>query len=209
MYGLTECKRVSVTPPGTPSGRERSAGLPLPGTEVRILNELGLEVGCGETGTLHVAGPHLMEGYWQAREETEEKWYTGAGGVRWLDTGDLFTRDSEGFLYFEGRRDALLKILGERVHPAEVEAVLSGIPGVAEAAVALTERKTGCPKLCALVHPDTGAEIDEDQILRECKKRLPPAWRPGAVALSPAPLPRTPGGKLDRRAAEALLLSLL
>jgi acyl-CoA synthetase (AMP-forming)/AMP-acid ligase II len=209
MYGLTECKRVSITPPGTPAGREDSVGLPLPGTEIRLVNERGMEAGRGETGALHVAGPHLMEGYWRDREETEEKWYTGAGGRRWLDTGDLLSRDEEGFLYFEGRRDALLKIRGERLHPAEVEAVLAGIPGVAEAAVLLANQKEPCAKLCALIHPDAGAKLDEADILRECRKRLPPAWRPDGVVLSAAPLPRNTGGKLDRHAAGALALALL
>ncbi|TAL18735.1 hypothetical protein EPN96_00515 [bacterium] len=208
MYGLTECKRVSITPPGTPAGRERSVGLPLPGTEIRLVNERGMEAGCGETGALHVAGPHLMDGYWRDREETQEKWYTGVGGKRWLDTGDLLSRDEEGFLYFEGRRDGLLKIRGERIHPAEVEVVLAGIPGVAEAAVILTNQKETRAKLFALIHPEAGAQLDETAILRECQKRLPPAWRPDGVVLSFAPLPRNSSGKLDRNSAGALALAL-
>ncbi len=135
MYGLTECKRVSYLPPDQLDVRPESVGIPIPGTEVWIEDD-GREVSPGEVGELMVRGPHVMQGYWNDPQGTSQRLRPG----RWpweriLATGDLFSRDAEGYLYFVGRTDDIIKSRGEKVAPREVEEVLYAAPGVHAAAV--------------------------------------------------------------------------
>ena len=126
MYGHTECKRVSYLPPEQVDARPTSVGVPIPGTEAWIEDEDGNVLGPDEVGELMVRGAHVMQGYWNDPELTAERLRPG----RWpwervLATGDLFRTDEEGYLYFVGRRDDIIKSRGEKVAPREIEEVLA------------------------------------------------------------------------------------
>ena len=136
MYGLTECKRTTYLPPEQLEARPTSVGIPIPGTEVWIEDERGNVLGPGEVGELMIRGAHVMQGYWNDPEMTAARLRPG----RWpwervLASGDLFRSDDEGYLYFVGRRDDLIKSGGEKIVPREIEDVLHSAPGVREAAV--------------------------------------------------------------------------
>ena len=136
MYGLTECKRVSYLPPDQLDKRPSSVGIAMPNEEVFILNDNGEEVGPGEVGELVIRGSNVMQGYWNAPEETARVYRPGRyRGESLLYSGDLFKKDDEGFLYFVARKDDLIKTKGERVSPKEIENALCEMEGVAEAAV--------------------------------------------------------------------------
>ena len=136
MYGLTECKRVSYLPPDQIDIRPTSVGRGMPNEEVYIVDEKGQRVPPGVVGELVVRGSNVMKGYWELPEETEEKLKPGPfPGEKVLYTGDLFRMDEEGYLYFFGRKDDIIKTRGEKVSPKEVEDVLYSLPGIAEAAV--------------------------------------------------------------------------
>ena len=127
MYGLTECKRVSYLPPGELDRRPESVGKGMPNEEVYIIRDDGSEAGPHEIGELVVRGSNVMAGYWNDHEATNR--VLKAGRYSWekvLHTGDLFRKDEEGFLYFIGRKDDIIKSRGEKVSPREVENILYG-----------------------------------------------------------------------------------
>src|SRR6185436_7650621 len=136
MYGLTECKRVSYLPPDQLDTRPMSVGRGMPNEEVWLIDEEGRRLPNGSVGELVVRGSNVMRGYWRKPAETAERLKPGAlPGEMYLHTGDIFRTDSEGYLYFVGRRDDIIKSRGEKVSPREVENVLYGLEGVLEAAV--------------------------------------------------------------------------
>lgn len=203
MYGLTECKRVSYLPPTELDKRPDSVGVPIPGTEAWIENEEGRELAPGEVGELIVRGAHVMQGYWNDPQATAARLRPG----RWpwervLATGDLFRRDQEGFLYFVGRRDDIIKSRGEKVAPREVENALCTMPAVREAAV------VGVPdhRLGETVHAHVSLHADQDldpaELRRRCAARLEDYMVPQRVVLH-EDLPKTANGKIDKRALAA------
>jgi len=121
MYGLTECKRVSYLPPQEIDRRPTSIGRGMPNEEVWIVDEKGNPVGAGIVGELVVRGANVMRGYWGLPEETARVLRPGKyPGEMVLYTGDLFKTDEEGFLYFVGRKDDMIKSKGERISPKEI-----------------------------------------------------------------------------------------
>ncbi|MCK5349489.1 MAG: AMP-binding protein, partial [Desulfobacula sp.] len=136
MYGLTECKRVSYLPPELIHSKPESVGIPMPNEEVFIHDSQGNELGPGEIGELVVRGSNVMQGYWNAPEETAKTFKPGRyRGETLLYTGDLFKKDDDGLLYFVSRKDDMIKTKGERVSPKEIENVLCEMDGILEAAV--------------------------------------------------------------------------
>lgn len=198
MYGLTECARATYLPPGEIGRRPGSVGLALPGTEVSLLGEDGRPVAAGETGELVIQGPHVMQGYWRDEAATRRalRPVRGRGGA-WLHTGDLFRADAEGFLTFVGRNDDMLKVRGEKVAPRQVEAVLHGCPGVAEAVVIGRPDPISGHVLHAVVVPNTPTLTVRD-VLRHCARMLPDIMVPRSVEFRPE-LPKTANGKVARR----------
>jgi long-chain acyl-CoA synthetase len=200
MYGLTECKRVSYLPPDQLDIRPTSVGVPIPGTEAWIVDEHGAEVAPGEVGELVVRGGHVMQGYWGDPDATSARLRPG----RWpwervLATGDLFRRDAEGYLYFVGRLDDIIKSRGEKVAPREVEEVLASAPGVGDVAViGVADRLLG-QAVHAHVAPQEGEELDPGALRRHCAERLEEYMVPQRVVVHDA-LPKSPNGKIDKRA---------
>jgi long-chain acyl-CoA synthetase len=198
MYGLTECKRVSYLPPDQLAARPTSVGRAIPGTEAWVDDGNGGVAPPGVVGELLVRGGHVMQGYWNAPEATAERLRPG----RWpwervLATSDLFRADAEGYLYFVGRRDDLIKSRGEKVVPREVEDVLHRAAGVAEAAVVgVPDERLGQ----AVVAHVSGAAVDAGALRTFCAARLESHMVPARIVLHGGALPRTPNGKVDRRA---------
>ncbi|SDZ01728.1 amino acid adenylation domain-containing protein [Lysobacter sp. yr284] len=200
MYGLTECKRVSYLPPEELDRRPDSVGIAIPGTEVWIEGERGERLRAGEVGELMVRGPHVMQGYWNAPAATAERLRAG----RWpwervLATGDLFRQDAQGFLYFVGRRDDIIKSRGEKVSPREIENVLLAAPGVLDAAVLGVAHEVLGQAIWAHVSPRPGAALDARELDRFCRERLEPHLVPARFAIH-AQLPKSANGKIDKRA---------
>ncbi len=203
MYGLTECKRVSYLPPEELKRRPESVGIPIPNEEVYILNRNGEEVRPGEVGELVVRGANVMQGYWNAPEETAKVFRRGRyPGEVLLFTGDLFTRDEDGYLYFIARKDDLIKTKGERVSPREIEEVLSELQGVAEVAVIGVEDELLGQAIKAYIVPAAGAELSESSVKRHCMDNLEPFMVPKYVVFCPE-LPKTAAGKVDKRSLKA------
>jgi len=199
MYGLTECKRVSYLEPERVLEKPTSVGRAIPGTEVFLLSPEGKPVPTGETGILHVRGPHVMLGYWKQPELSAAMLKPGRlPGERVLCTHDLFRMDADGDLYFVGRSDDIIKTRGEKVSPVEVENVLHRIAGVREAAVIGIPDETLGEAIRAFVVLDEGASLTELQVKRECMARLEGFMVPRDVVFV-LELPKTATAKVSRR----------
>ncbi|MDQ3874458.1 MAG: acyl--CoA ligase, partial [Actinomycetota bacterium] len=199
MYGLTECKRVSYLEPELLESKPTSVGTAIPGTEAFVLDEEGRPVRPGETGILHVRGPHVMLGYWRAPELSAKMLKDGPlPGERMLCTHDHFTLDEDGLLYFVGRTDDIIKTRGEKVSPIEVENTLYAIPGVSQAAVLGVPDELLGQAIRAFVVLDDGATLTEADIIRACRSRLENFMVPQQVVLLDE-LPQTTTGKIRKR----------
>ncbi|MDP2960229.1 MAG: AMP-binding protein, partial [candidate division Zixibacteria bacterium] len=198
MYGLTECKRVSYLPPEELDRRPTSIGKGMPNEEVYIVNENGERVGPGEVGELVVRGSNVMLGYWELPEETAK--VLKIGSLPWervLYTGDLFKMDEEGFLYFVGRKDDIIKCRGEKVSPKEIENVLYNLEGVLETAVVGVPDEILGQAIKAFVVLKEGINLSEKDILRYCSKNLEDFMVPKYVELVET-LPKTESGKIRK-----------
>jgi acyl-CoA synthetase (AMP-forming)/AMP-acid ligase II len=196
MFGITECKRISIMPPESDRERPASVGLPLPGTEVAILDDTGRPRPAGQTGQIAVRGPHVMAGYWRAPEITARTFRQLDGQV-WLHTGDYGHLDSDGYLYFEGRRDDMFKHKGARVSTLEIEAAAMDIPGV-RGAVAMP------PADGHELEIRVATELPPHTVLRELAARLESAKVP-SVCHVVAEIPLTLNGKNERRTPSDLV----
>ena len=199
MYGLTECKRVCYLEPELVLSRPSSVGKAIPGTETYILDEDGRPAQPGETGTLYVRGPHVMMGYWNLPEATAHMLKPGKyPGERVLCTHDFFKRDADGFLYFMGRSDDIIKSRGEKVSPVEVENALAAIPGVREVAVIGVPDDLLGQAVRAYVVLHEGVGYTEQAFKREALARLESFMAPRDV-LFVDDLPKTATGKVRKK----------
>ena len=200
MYGLTECKRVCYLEPELMEARPGSVGKAIPGTEVFLRSSAGDPVPSGEAGILHVRGPHVMLGYWNRPDLSAQMLVPGPlPGERVLCTHDWFRMDAEGFLYFVGRSDDIIKTRGEKVSPVEVENVLHAIDGVREAAVAGVPDELLGEAIRAYVVLDPGVALNVGQIRAHCMRHLESFMVPQQILLC-MDLPRTATGKVSRKA---------
>ena len=202
MFGLTECKRVSYLPPEELDRRPSSVGKAMPNCEVFILDEDGNEAAPGEVGELVIRGSNVMRGYWNAPELTAKTYRPGRfPDEKVLYSGDYFRKDEEGFLYFLGRKDDMIKSKGERVSPKEVENIICEIEGVAEAAVIGVPDEILGKAIKAFVAPVKGSKLTDKTVLKYCANNLETFKVPKYVILIDS-LPRTPNGKIDKKALE-------
>jgi benzoate-CoA ligase family protein len=194
--GSTEVLHIYLSN-GAAEKRSGSAGRRVPGYEIRILDGDGREVADGEEGILWVRGQSSAPAYWNRPDKTAE---TMRGD--WLYTGDRFVRDADGFHYFRGRADDLVKISGQWVYPLEVEICLADHKAVREVAVAAIELPDRRMTLKAFVVPNDAA-ADQRALTAELqdhvKRRLLPYKYPRFVEYL-AELPKTGTGKIDRQA---------
>ena len=199
MYGLTECKRVSYLPPDQIDARPGSVGKGMPNEEVYLVDDDGRRLGPGVVGQLVVRGSNVMKGYWELPEETDRVLRPGPlPGEKVLYTGDLFRMDEEGYLYFVGRKDDIIKSRGEKVSPKEVENVLYAHPEIAEAAVVGVPDEILGQAIKAVVSRKNGSRLTEQDVLRHCARRLEDFMVPQSVEFR-AVLPKTGNGKIDKR----------
>ncbi len=199
MYGLTECKRVSYLEPELLEAKPGSVGKAIPGTEVYLISADGQPVPAGEVGILHVRGPHVMAGYWNRPDLTEHMLKPGKlPGERVLCTHDLFRMDAEGFLYFVGRTDDIIKTRGEKVSPVEVENALHRIPGIREAAVVGVPDALLGEAVRAYIVADPEENLTPHAIRTRSTAFLESYMVPSQIILCDQ-LPRSPNGKVNKR----------
>lgn len=199
MYGQTECKRISYLDPDDFERKPGSVGCGMPFQQHQVVDEAGAPVPPDGTGELVVRGPHVTRGYWRRPEESACKLRPlVAGGESWLHTGDLFRIDADGFLWFVGRQDDILKVGGNKVSPREVEEVLCQLEGVREAAVIGMPDEAWGQAVKAYVVPDGTAQLTAEEVVRFCSARLRGFMVPKAVMFV-RDLPKTESGKIKKR----------
>jgi amino acid adenylation domain-containing protein len=200
MYGLTEALRCSYLPPQEVDRRPGSIGRAIPGGEIRVLREDGTEAPPGEIGELVYRGPTVTLGYWKEPELTARVFRPdpsappGADAPRVVYSGDLVRRDGDGFLYFVGRRDWIIKTMGYRVGPDEIGSVLYASGEVADAVV------TGEPDAAwgerIVAHVVLAAHGSLERLAAFCARELPRHLQPARIEVRDA-LPLLPSGKHD------------
>jgi long-chain acyl-CoA synthetase len=200
MYGLTECTRVSYLDPARIDDKITSVGVAMPNTEVYVVDDGGRRVAPNVTGELVVRGASVMRGYWAKPDETAQMLREGEiAGELVLHTGDQFTIDDEGFLYFVGRTDDVFKCKGEKISPKEVEHVLYELDDVAEAAVVGVPDELDGMAVKAVVALRAGSALTAEHVRRHCRARLENYMVPRHVELRDE-LPKTESGKIRRAA---------
>ncbi len=198
MYGLTECKRCTYLPPEDLDRKPGSVGVAIPNTELWLVDERGRRLGPNQVGELVIRGATVMRGYWDKPEATARKLRPGPlPGEHVLHTGDLCRLDEDGYLYFVGRMDDVIKSRGEKVPPAEVESTLLAIAGVREAAVIGVPDDVLGSAIKAFVVLEPGAVLDVSAIQHECRARLESFKVPTQIELREA-LPRSSNGKIQK-----------
>ena len=198
MYGLTECKRCTYLPPEDIDRKPASVGIAIPNTEMWIVDEEGNKVGPGVVGQLVIRGATVMKGYWEKPEATAKKLKPGPlPGEQVLYTGDYCKMDEEGYLYFVGRMDDIIKSRGEKVAPKEVENTIMNIPGVKEAAVIGVPDDILGQAVKAFIVLEEGVTMSEKQLQKECQSRLENFMVPKYI-VEVASLPRTDTGKIKK-----------
>ena len=193
-YGLTEASPVVTSSVDTdaPSG---SVGIPVPGLEVRLVDDDGEDVLIGDAGEMLVRGPNVFAGYWNDPEATART--VDADG--WLHTGDVATVDDDGYLYLVDRVKDLIIVSGFNVYPAEVEEVLMQHPGIDACAVVGVPHPYSGEAVKAYVVSVKGQSVEEDDIVTFCASRLARYKCPEKVWFVDE-VPQGMGGKVLRRA---------
>ncbi len=190
-YGLTETSPVATLNPFHRPKRE-AIGVPVPGTDVRFVDNDGKDVAPGEAGELLVKGPQVMQGYWRRPDETARVLRDG-----WLATGDIARMDDDGYLHIVDRKKDMILVSGFNVYPNEVEAVIATHPGVADTAVVgVPDDETG-EIVVAFVTPKD-ASVTEEVIRKHCKQELTNYKVPRLVVLK-NDLPKSNVGKVLRK----------
>jgi fatty-acyl-CoA synthase len=193
-FGQTEMSSNTCFLKGEDSIRKMgSVGRPALGVEARIVDPEGADVRRGEVGEIVYRGPTVMQGYHGRPEATAEAF---AGG--WFHSGDLVREDEEGFIYVVDRLKDMLISGGENVYPAEVERALVTHPAVAEVAVVGVAHARWVETPLAVVVPEPGAEVGEEELIELCRERLAGYKKPAAVVFV-AELPRNASGKVLKR----------
>ncbi len=207
MYGLTEAFRSTFLPPDEVDRRPDSIGKAIPNAEILVLREDGSECASDEPGELVHRGALVGQGYWNDAEKTAERYRLLPGREPGLMlpeyavfSGDTVKKDAEGFLYFIGRRDEMMKTSGYRVSPTEVEEILYATQLVGECVAFGVEHATlGQAIHVVATAPDGSAAVDVNALQTECKRRMPAYMVPAGITQQPGPLPRNPNGKIDRK----------
>jgi acyl-CoA synthetase (AMP-forming)/AMP-acid ligase II len=199
MYGLTECKRVCYLEPELIDTHAGSVGKAIPGTEVMLLDTNMNPVAAHQDGILYVRGAHVMRGYWNKPGQSRDMLVTGIlPGEEVLCTHDRFSRDEDGFLYFKGRTDDIIKARGEKVSPVEVENALYSISGVREAAVIGVPDPVEGEFIKAFVSLDPGSDLQPRQLRQHCIAKLENFMVPREVVILDE-LPKTDSNKISKK----------
>ena len=214
MYGLTEAFRSTYLQPEEVDRRPDSIGRAIPNAEVLVLRDDGSLCADNEPGELVHRGPLVGLGYWGDAEKTAQRYRPLPGGLAGhgvdkvgglqlpevaVFSGDTVRRDAEGFLYFVGRRDEMIKTSGYRVSPTEVEAVLQASGLVGECVAFGVDDAALGQAIQVVATPPAGSDVlDVAALLVVCRLQMPAYMVPAGIVAA-ATLPRNPNGKLDRR----------
>jgi amino acid adenylation domain-containing protein len=206
LYGPTEtnvCTYYEVVPPVPP---ERTTPYPIGKTcshlRSRVVDETGRDVEPGQEGELCIAGPGVMQGYWNLPEQTERGFLVGADGVRWYRTGDLVVEQPDGDYVYRGRRDRMVKRRGYRVELGEIEAGLYRHARVKEAAVVAAQSEEGVT-ISAYLAANAGGPASLIEMKRFCAENLPLYMVPDRIVWLDA-LPKTSTDKIDYQRLKSL-----
>lgn len=196
MYGQTEATaRLSCLSASELDVRPGSIGRGIPDVTLEVVDRHGNKVAPGVIGELRAAGPNIMRGYWNDAESTRQCLRNG-----WLHTGDLATVDDDGFIYLRGRNSQLLKIGGYRVHPAEIENLISGKFPICDPVVVPYESSDGTLRLAMFLTPASKSPMPSISEVRQCCQQfLPRHQRPDIIEVLETP-PLTASLKVDRLA---------
>ena len=203
MYGLTEAFRSTYLPPEELDKRPTSMGKAIPDTEILVLNERGELCKPGEPGELVHRGPTVSLGYWNRPEDTARVLRPNpllppemGDCEKVCYSGDIVKMDEDGFLYFVGRRDTMIKSSGFRISPTEVEEVLFQTGKLRGAAVIGIPDEVLGQVIKAFVVPRDGEALNADALLELCAEKMPRFMLPKSVEVL-GDLPKTSSGKVD------------
>jgi acyl-CoA ligase (AMP-forming) (exosortase A-associated) len=211
MYGLTEAFRSTYLPPEEVDRRPDSIGKAIPNAEILVLREDGSECAPDEPGELVHRGALVGLGYWGDAEKTAERYKLLTPGIGAREagiqlpeyavfSGDNVRRDAEGFLYFIGRRDEMIKTSGYRVSPMEVEEILYASKLVGECVAFGSAHATlGQSIQVIATAPDGSDALDLKAVQAACRQHMPAYMVPAGIQAMAGPLPRNPNGKIDRK----------
>ncbi|MBK8968398.1 MAG: AMP-binding protein [Saprospiraceae bacterium] len=192
-YGLTEASPVLSVNPIGPEMRLGTIGMPVPSTDIRIVNTMGKVANVRETGEIQAKGPQVMKGYWQRPEATAEVIQDG-----WLSTGDIGFMSEDGFFQIVDRKKDMILVSGFNVFPNEVEDVIASNPKVLEvAAVGIPDEKSGEVVKVFIVKKDQS--LTKEEVVAFCKAQMTGYKVPKQVEFRKE-LPKTNVGKILRRA---------
>jgi acyl-CoA ligase (AMP-forming) (exosortase A-associated) len=204
MYGLTEAFRSTYLPPSELARRPDSIGRAIPNAEVLVVRPDGGLCDVDEPGELVHRGALVALGYWNDAARTAQRFRPAPGQESGLPlpelavwSGDTVRRDADGYLYFIGRSDEMIKVSGYRISPAEVESVLYSSGLVSEVAVFGVPDEFLGQAIVAVAVANL-QRIDRAGMLAECRRRLPAYMVPSHIVLREEALPRNPNGKIDR-----------
>jgi acyl-CoA ligase (AMP-forming) (exosortase A-associated) len=214
MYGLTEAFRSTYLPPDQVERRPDSIGKAIHNAEILVVREDGTLCGPNEPGELVHRGALVALGYWNDAERTAQRFRPAPAQPSGLSmpeiavwSGDTVRMDEEGYLYFIGRRDEMIKTSGYRVSPTEVEEVVYATGRVSEAVAVGVPHPVIGQGIVIVAVPHAEQHLDGDAIVAFCKQQLPPFMVPHRV-IERAALPRNPNGKIDRKALAGEIESL-
>lgn len=210
MYGLTEAFRSTYLPPEEVDRRPDSIGKAIPNAEILVLREDGTLCGPNEPGELVHRGALVGMGYWNDPDKTAERYKPLPNTLPGREpglvlpelavfSGDSVRRDEEGFLYFIGRRDEMIKTSGYRVSPTEIEEVLYGMSAVGEVAAFGVPHPALGQAIVVVATAKPGSSVEPAAIKTECQRRLPAYMQPALIDVRAGALPRNPNGKIDRK----------
>jgi acyl-CoA ligase (AMP-forming) (exosortase A-associated) len=206
MYGLTEAFRSTYLPPEEVDRRPDSIGKAIPNAEILVIREDGTPCAPNEPGELVHRGALVGMGYWNDPEKTAERYRPIPGREPGLVlpeiavfSGDTVRMDDEGYLYFVGRRDEMIKTSGYRISPMEIEEVLYGTQLIGEAAAFGVPHPTLGQGIVVVATSRAQDGLDDKVLLAACRDRLPLYMLPAKIDIRPGPLPRNPNGKIDRK----------
>ncbi len=191
-YGLTETSPVATLNPFDRPKRE-AIGVPVPGTDVRFIDNDGRDVAMGEVGELWVKGPQVMQGYWQRPDETAKVLRDG-----WLATGDIAKMDADGYIQIVDRKKDMILVSGFNVYPNEVEAVIATHPGVADTAVVGVPDDECGEIVVAFVTKKKDQALTEEDVRQHCKLSMT-GYKVPRIVVFKDDLPKSNVGKVLRK----------
>lgn len=211
MYGLTEAFRSTYLPPEELERRPDSIGKAIPNAEILVLRDDGSHCGPDEPGELVHRGALVGLGYWNDADKTAERYKCLAPGTPGrapglqlpeyaVFSGDTVRMDAQGFLYFIGRRDEMMKTSGYRVSPSEVEEILYATGLVGECVAFGVEHPTLGHAIHVIATPSMNTRAgDVNHLISECRLKMPAYMVPAGIEMVDGPLARNPNGKIDRK----------